>query len=143
MQAPSLRAVVGCRLFSLPTLQQPANCCGAWSPLPPGNKGVLVQKLRCRCPLYPHPHQQAAPASAFGWARAVRNDALALGRHLYKQGENLLGGTELQKRCPTQARPAPERCWLAEASNVPLAPCSPGSICSRSRSSPSCPVGGA
>ena len=36
------------------------------------------------------------------------------------RGENYLGGTELQKRCISQAKQAPERSWLAEVSNVPL-----------------------
>ena len=37
-----------------------------------------MQKLRYRYRLYPHPHQQAALAQAFGCARVVWNDALAL-----------------------------------------------------------------
>ena len=123
MQAPSFRTVLGCRLFSLLTLhKQPVNCSGVCSPLLLANKGILVQKLRCRYRLYPHPHRETTPARAFGWGRVVWNDALALGRHLYKQGENVLGGSERQKRCLTQARRSPERFWLAEVSNVPPAP---------------------
>ena len=81
---------------------------------------MLVQKLRYRYRLSPHPHQKAALARASGCARVVWNDALALCQDLYKRGEKVLGGAELQKRCITQARQSPERSWLAEVSNVPL-----------------------
>ena len=47
--------------------------------------------------------------------------SLALCQDLYKRGEQYLGGTDLQKRCITQAKQAPERSWLADVSNVPLA----------------------
>ena len=77
-------------------------------------------QVRYRYRLYPHPPRQAALARAFGCAPVVWNDALALSQDLYKRGENYLGSTELQKRCITQARQAPERSWLAEVSNVPL-----------------------
>ena len=46
--------------------------------------------------------------------------SLALCQDLYKRGEKYLGGAELQKRCITQAKQAPERSWLADVSNVPL-----------------------
>ena len=48
---------------------------------------MLVQKLRR---LYPHPHQKAALARAFGWARVFWNDAPALCQHLYRRGEKSL-----------------------------------------------------
>ena len=60
-------------------------------------------QVRYRYRLYPHPHQQAAPARAFGYARVVWNDALALSQYLYKRGEKYPGGGELQKLCITQA----------------------------------------
>ncbi|MCY3537781.1 MAG: transposase [Synechococcus sp. SB0673_bin_10] len=54
-----------------------------------------MQKLRYR--LYPRPHPQAALAGAFGCARVVRNDALALSHRLHRQGQQFPGGTERQK----------------------------------------------
>jgi putative transposase len=39
---------------------------------------VVGMKQRYRFRLYPHPHQQVALARAFGCARVVWNDALAL-----------------------------------------------------------------
>jgi len=92
---------------------------GDWSPLFPGNSAILVQKLRYRYRLYPHPHQKAALARAFGCARVVWNDALALCQELYQQGEKYPGSTALQKLCITQAKQSAERSWLAEVSNVP------------------------
>jgi len=77
-------------------------------------------RLRYRYRLYPHPHQQAALARAFGCARVVWNDALALSKDLYQRGEKYPGGGELQKLCITQAKRRAERSWLAEVSNVPL-----------------------
>ena len=94
---------------------------GQHSPLFPANRAILVQKLPYRYRLYPHPHPQAALDRAFGYSPVVWNHALALGQHLYKPGENCLGGAGLQKRCLSQARQSPERSWLAEPSNVPLA----------------------
>ena len=76
--------------------------------------------LRYRYRLYSHPHQKAALARAFGCARVVWNDALALCQRFYKRGEKYLGVAELQKRCITQAKQSPERSWLAEVSNVSL-----------------------
>ena len=69
---------------------------------------------------YPHPHQQTGLAKAFGWARLVWNDALALRNRLHQEGEKYPGATELQKRYITQVKRTKERGWLAEVSNVLL-----------------------
>ena len=80
----------------------------------------MMHKLRYRYRIYPHPHQKVALARAFGCARVVWNDALALSQDLYKRGQQYPGGAALQKQCITQAKRTPERSWLAEVANVPL-----------------------
>ena len=118
MQAPPFRAVLGCWLCQLCRNGRPL----FWrvEPAVPGNSAILVQKLRCRYRLYPHPHQKAALARAFGCARVVWNDALALSQDLYRQGVKHPGAAALQKQCIIQAKRTAERSWLAQVSNVPL-----------------------
>jgi len=72
----------------------------------------------CYC-LYPHPHRKAAPARAFGCARVVWSNALALSNRRYQEGGEPAGAA-LQKLSITQAKRTPERAWLAEVDNVPL-----------------------
>jgi putative transposase len=76
-------------------------------------------KQRYRYRLYPHPHQQMALAKAFGCARVVWNDALAMSRELYAAGEKS-SYPVLAKLCITQAKQTPERSWLSGPSNVVL-----------------------
>jgi putative transposase len=76
-------------------------------------------KQRYRYRLYPHPHQQVALAKAFGCARVVWNDALAMSRELYAAGEKT-SYPVLAKLCITQAKQIPERSWLSGPSNVVL-----------------------
>jgi len=96
---------------------------GNWSPPLPANERRLVQKLRYRYRLYPHPHHKAALAKAFGCARVVWNDSLVLSNRLHQQGQQFPRGTALQRLCLTDAQRTPERAWLTltEVSNVLLA----------------------
>ena len=89
-------------------------------PLLADNDGILLKKLRYRYRLYPHLHQQAALAQAFGCARVVWNDALALCQDRYKRGEKYLGGTDLQQHCISHAQQTPERSWLCQVRSIPL-----------------------
>jgi putative transposase len=74
-------------------------------------------KQRYRYRLYPHSHQQVALVKAFGCARVVWNDALAMSRELYAAGEKT-NYPVLAKLCITQAKQIPERSWLSGPSNV-------------------------
>jgi len=76
-------------------------------------------KLRHKYRIYPHPHQQLALARAFGCARVVWNDALALNQKLYEAGEKY-SYSVLANLCITQAKQTEERSWLAESSSVVL-----------------------
>jgi putative transposase len=80
---------------------------------------MVGMKQRYRYRLYPHPHQQMALAKAFGCARVVWNDALAMSRELYAAGEKT-SYPVLAKLCITQAKQTPERSWLSGPSNVVL-----------------------
>ena len=82
---------------------------------------MLVQKLRYRHRLYPAAGQPIALAQAFGWARVAWNDAPTLSNRLHREGQQYPDGGKLQKLCITQAKWTPERSWLADASNIPLA----------------------
>lgn len=59
-------------------------------------------------------------ARAFGCARVVYNDALALRRAMYEAGEKYLPDAELQRRIITEGKRTEERAWLAEVSSVVL-----------------------
>ena len=83
---------------------------------------TLALLLRYRYRLYPTPGQGIAPAQAFGCARVVWNDALALCQNLYQRGEKYAGGAELQKRCITPAKRTAERAWLGDVSASILQP---------------------
>lgn len=73
-------------------------------------------KLRYSYRFYPTTEQQTNLAKAFGCARVVWNDALAL----CQRSEKLPKNSELQKICITQAKVLEERMWLSEVSNIPL-----------------------
>ncbi|MXW12420.1 MAG: IS200/IS605 family element transposase accessory protein TnpB [Synechococcus sp. SB0668_bin_13] len=74
----------------------------------------MLLRYRYRC--QPTPGQRIALAQAFGCARVVWNDALALSQEFYRQGEKYPGGTALMQRCITQAKRTPERSWLGDVS---------------------------
>ncbi|MYI71867.1 MAG: IS200/IS605 family element transposase accessory protein TnpB [Synechococcus sp. SB0673_bin_10] len=74
----------------------------------------MLLRYRYRCE--PTPGQRIALAQAFGCARVVWNDALALSREFHRRGERYPGGAALQKLCITQAKRTPERSWLGDVS---------------------------
>jgi putative transposase len=77
-------------------------------------------QLRYNFRLDPTPGQVADLARAFGCARVVFNDGLALRRKLYTEGLPYLPDVELQRRVVTEAKRTDERAWLAEVSSVVL-----------------------
>ena len=76
--------------------------------------------LRCRYRCYHKPRQEALLAKAFGCARVVWNDALALNRQLYQDKGISFDSGALMKRCITEAKRTKERSWLADASHSVL-----------------------
>ena len=66
----------------------------------------MLLRYRYRC--YPEPGQKALLAKAFGCARVVWNDALALNRRLYKEGNKPFDAGALMKRCITEAKQTKE-----------------------------------
>ena len=70
--------------------------------------------------LYPHPQQRQALARAFGCARVVWNDALALKQQAWKERQERLSANDLMKLCITQAKQTPERAWLKQVHVTPL-----------------------
>ena len=78
----------------------------------------MLIRYRYRC--YPEPGQKTLLAKAFGCARVVWNDALALNRKLYEEENKTFDAGELMKRCITQAKRTKERSWLAEPSHTML-----------------------
>ncbi|MCY4359103.1 MAG: RNA-guided endonuclease TnpB family protein [Cyanobacteria bacterium MAG APA_bin_95] len=78
----------------------------------------MLVHYRYRC--YPEPGQKTILVKAFGCARVVWNDALALNRQLYERENKPFDAGELMKRCITQAKRSEERGWLAEPSHAML-----------------------
>jgi putative transposase len=76
-------------------------------------------QLRYNYRLDPWPRHRAAFGKAFGCARVVFNDALALRREAHATGEPYLTDAELSARL-TAAKATPERAWLNEVSSVVL-----------------------
>jgi putative transposase len=76
--------------------------------------------LRYNYRLYPTPGQVDALARAFGCARVVFNDGLALRRQAELDGLPWIDDSELQKRVVTRAKKTAERAWLGEVSAVVL-----------------------
>ena len=70
--------------------------------------------------IYPHPHQRQALARAFGCARVVWNDALALKQEAWQERQERLTANDLMKLCITQAKQTPERAWLKQVHVTPL-----------------------
>lgn len=77
-------------------------------------------QLRYNYRLDPTPGQRLALARAFGCARVVLNDALALREAARKAGEAFPTDAEVQRRVLTQAKRTEERAWLADVSSVVL-----------------------
>lgn len=68
----------------------------------------------------PTPGQVRDLARAFGCARVVFNDALALRRRLHAAGEAYLPDAQVQRRVITEGKRTAERAFLAEVSSVVL-----------------------
>lgn len=77
-----------------------------------------MDKVRYQYRIYPTQSQEHLLAKAFGCARVVWNDALALCHEAYKNGESF--PKDLDKKVITQAKKTEERAWLAEVSNIVL-----------------------
>lgn len=75
-------------------------------------------KARYRYRIYPKPQQIQDLAKAFGCARVVWNDALALYETAFKAGESR--PKNVDKIVITQAKKTLERGWLSEVSNIVL-----------------------
>ncbi|MEO3805594.1 transposase [Nonomuraea sp. B1E8] len=77
-------------------------------------------QLRYSFRIDPTPGQRIALAQAFGCARVVFNDALALRDHAHRQGLPFITDAQLSRLVITQAKQTPQRCWLGEVSAVVL-----------------------
>ncbi|MEV6149476.1 transposase [Nonomuraea sp. NPDC052129] len=77
-------------------------------------------QLRYSFRLDPTPGQRIALARAFGCARVVFNDALALRRHAHAEGLPFITDGELSKQVITEAKQTPDRAWLGGVSAVVL-----------------------
>lgn len=75
-------------------------------------------KARYNYRIYPKPHRLQPLAKAFGCARVVWNDALAIYKEAHLAG--LLRPQEVDKLVITQAKKTEERAWLSEVSNIVL-----------------------
>ncbi|MGP3965869.1 helix-turn-helix domain-containing protein [Nonomuraea sp. 3N208] len=75
-------------------------------------------RLRYAYRIDPTPSQRIALARAFGCARVVFNDALALRNQAYENGEPFIADAELSVRVITKAKATPERVWLGEVSSA-------------------------
>jgi len=75
-------------------------------------------KARFKYRIYPNPHQLESLVKAFGCARVVWNDALAIYKDAYLAG--LPRPQDLDKLVITQAKKTEERAWLSEVSNIVL-----------------------
>jgi transposase len=81
---------------------------------------MRVVQLRYSFRIDPTPGQRIALARAFGCARVVFNDAVALRNHAHEQGLPFVTDAELSRLVITQAKQTPQRCWLGEVSAVVL-----------------------
>jgi len=75
-------------------------------------------KARFKYRIYPKPHQLEPLAKAFGCARVIWNDALAIYKDAKKAG--LSRPQDVDKLVITQAKKTEERAWLSEVSNIVL-----------------------
>ena len=78
----------------------------------------MLLRYRYRC--YPEPGQKALLAKAFGCARVVWNNALALNTQVYQDKGKPFDSGALMQRCITKAKRTEERSWLADASHSVL-----------------------
>ncbi len=76
-------------------------------------------QLRYNYRLYPRPRQRLALGKAFGCARVVFNDALAIREAAHQAGGPYVTDGELSARL-TAGKATPERAWLTEVSAVVL-----------------------
>ncbi|MEV4568134.1 transposase [Nonomuraea sp. NPDC049419] len=77
-------------------------------------------RLRYSYRLDPTPAQRIALAKAFGCARVVFNDAVALRKHAHTHALPFITDAELSRSVITEAKKRPDRAWLAEVSAVVL-----------------------
>ncbi|MEV0232722.1 transposase [Nonomuraea sp. NPDC050786] len=77
-------------------------------------------QLRYAYRIDPTPAQRTALARAFGCARVVFNDALALRNHAHQVGLPFITDAELSRTVITHAKQTPGRAWLGEVSAVVL-----------------------
>ncbi|MEW2360162.1 RNA-guided endonuclease TnpB family protein [Spirillospora sp. NPDC029432] len=77
-------------------------------------------RLRYNYRIYPTCAQRRALARAFGCARVVFNDGLALRNAAYEAGLPYISDAALSRQVITQAKKSPARAWLAEVSAVAL-----------------------
>ncbi|KAB8197644.1 IS200/IS605 family element transposase accessory protein TnpB [Nonomuraea phyllanthi] len=77
-------------------------------------------QLRYSYRLDPTPAQRIALAKAFGCARVVFNDAVALRNHAHTHALPFITDAELSRSVITEAKKRPDRAWLAEVSAVVL-----------------------
>jgi len=75
-------------------------------------------KARFKYRIYPKPNQLEPLAKAFGCARVVYNDALAIYKDAHKAG--FPRPQDLDKLVIAQAKKTEERAWLSEVSNIVL-----------------------
>ncbi|MFE3618427.1 helix-turn-helix domain-containing protein, partial [Streptomyces anulatus] len=75
-------------------------------------------QLRYNFRLYPTVGQQQSLAQAFGCARVVFNDALAIRQQAFRESRRV-SDAELSKLL-TESKKTPQRLWLAEVSAVVL-----------------------
>jgi putative transposase len=76
--------------------------------------------LRYRYRIYPNAPQRRALAQAFGCARVVYNDAVAVRKAARRDGQPYPTVGELSRRLITDAKRTPQRAWLGEVSAVVL-----------------------
>jgi putative transposase len=76
-------------------------------------------QLRYSYRIYPARGQRVSLARAFGCARVVFNDALAMRQAAYEAGEPYITDAQVSARL-TEAKATPERAWLGEVSSVVL-----------------------
>ncbi len=69
-------------------------------------------KARFKYRIYPKPHQLAPLAKAFGCARVVWNDALAIYKQAISEGKPR--PKDVDKQIITKAKKTEERAWLSE-----------------------------
>ena len=75
-------------------------------------------KARYSYRIYPKQSQIVPLAKAFGCARVIWNDALAIYKEAFKQG--LPRPKDVDKQVITQAKKTEKRAWLSEVSNIVL-----------------------